>query len=186
MAARKQHIKALVLAAAKERYAAALPQDVVCIAPFSPSPMEMVVQVWERLRPHVTAADLVVELGCGDARWIIYGVQTFGCRAVGIEYDPKVAALAMDKVREVGLDASIEISIGDIVDPAFRLPAKTSIVIVYAFAETLNVNIKRLLAQSPPHTTIISVGFHVQGWTPSWSDRYVGLLCYVYDIDHCQ
>ncbi|RHY15904.1 hypothetical protein DYB25_009382 [Aphanomyces astaci] len=158
---RKKRIKALLLAAAKKHYAAVqLPADTVCIAPFSPSPMEMVVKVWERLRLQMSADDVVVELGCGDARWLLHGVQTYGCRAVGVEYDPQVAALAVQRVHALHLQASITISIDDILHPTYRLPDRTTMVIVYAFAETLNVNVKQLLVHQcqHPRTKVISVG----------------------------
>ncbi|CAK4072784.1 unnamed protein product [Aphanomyces euteiches] len=182
MTTKRQRIVALLLEAAKKKHSEAVPDDTVCIAPYSPSPMEMVVQVWDRLRPSVSADDVVVELGCGDARWIIHGVETCGVQAVGIEYDPNVAALAVNQVRNLGLHKRISIVVGDIIHPDFQLPPRTSIVIVYAFAETLNFNIKQLLLQCKPKTKIISVGFHMNGWTPVWSERFAGLMCYYYEL----
>ncbi|ETW00279.1 hypothetical protein H310_07659 [Aphanomyces invadans] len=183
--ARKKEIKELLLAAAKNRYAAVqVPKDTVCIAPFSPSPMEMVTKVWERLRPQMCADDVVVELGCGDARWLIQGVQMCGCRGVGVEYDPHVASLAVETVNALQLQASISIAVDDIVDTNFHLPVDTSMVIVYAFADTLNVNVKRLLMEQcrAPCTKVISVGFRIHGWMPLWSERYAGLMCYFYEL----
>lgn len=45
---------------------------------------------WAELSP----ADLLYDLGCGDGRILKRAVQTYGCRAVGIEIDPEVAAIA--------------------------------------------------------------------------------------------
>ncbi|KAF0739753.1 hypothetical protein Ae201684_004646 [Aphanomyces euteiches] len=149
MTTKRQRIVALLLEAAKKKHSEAVPDDTVCIAPYSPSPMEMVVQVWDRLRPSVSADDVVVELGCGDARWIIHGVETCGVQAVGIEYDPNVAALAVNQ----------------------------------AILSILTFNCPRqLLLQCKPKTKIISVGFHMNGWTPVWSERFAGLMCYYYEL----
>ena len=46
--------------------------------------------------------DVLYDLGCGDGRVLITAVQTYGCKAVGIEIDPAVAEYARQRVREAG------------------------------------------------------------------------------------
>ncbi|OQS05009.1 hypothetical protein THRCLA_20736 [Thraustotheca clavata] len=177
---RKASICRALVASAKKQFLLAS-EDAISIAPYSPSPMSMVHGVWERLSEEITRNDYVVELGCGDARWIIAAVERFACSAMGVEWDVEVAKMAMERTKDKGLQDAIEIRIQDMLARDFCLPKDTTIVIVYAFANTLNVNIKALLMQCKPNTRVISVGFHVQGWHPKWTQRYGGLCCYYYD-----
>ncbi len=57
--------------------------------------------------------ELVVDLGCGDARVLVEAVQRFGCRGRGVETDPRLVARARERVAEAGLDDRIEIVAGD-------------------------------------------------------------------------
>ncbi|KDO26231.1 hypothetical protein SPRG_08306 [Saprolegnia parasitica CBS 223.65] len=177
---RKAAIRQLVVAAAKAKFQARRDAAAVSIAPYSPSPMAMVHGVWDRLAPMMSVSDHVVELGCGDGRWILEGVKRFGCSAMGVEWDPQVAQRA--KAQAATIPGAIEIRIEDMLAPTFRLPQRTSLVIVYAFAETLNLNVKALLAQCDPRTKVLSVGFRVHGWQPQWTLRFNGLNCYYYEL----
>ncbi|OQR86198.1 hypothetical protein ACHHYP_10864 [Achlya hypogyna] len=179
---RRRAIRRLVVAAAKASFKAK-DEASGSIAPYSPSPMSMVLGVWERLASVMSGGDHIVELGCGDARWILHGAQRFGCTAMGVEWDAQVAQRAMEQVATSQLQAKVEIRVEDMLAPTFRLPLHTSLVIVYAFAETLNLNVKQLLAQCRPGTKVISVGFHVHGWAPVWAQRFSGLNCYYYVLD---
>lgn len=51
--------------------------------------------------------------GCGDAKLLIYAVQKYGIRGVGIEINPTTYNLAKQRVREAGLEDRIEIKLGD-------------------------------------------------------------------------
>ena len=57
--------------------------------------------------------DLVIDIGCGDGRLLIDAVTRFGCRARGIELDPRLVALARARVAEEGLTDRIEIVCAD-------------------------------------------------------------------------
>ena len=61
----------------------------------------------------LTPKDLLYDLGCGDGRILITAVKKYGCRAVGIEIDPQVAAFAKQKVATSGVGARIRITVGD-------------------------------------------------------------------------
>src|SRR3712207_2060027 len=54
---------------------------------FVPTPNEVVDKMLEMAK--VTAKDVVYDLGCGDGRIVITAAQKYGCRAVGIDIDPK-------------------------------------------------------------------------------------------------
>ncbi|MEZ5408966.1 MAG: amino acid adenylation domain-containing protein [Acidimicrobiales bacterium] len=56
-----------------------------------------------------TADDLVLDIGCGDGRVLVEAARRFGCRARGIEIDPRLASAARARVAEAGLADRIEI-----------------------------------------------------------------------------
>ncbi|MEM9134198.1 MAG: amino acid adenylation domain-containing protein [Actinomycetota bacterium] len=62
--------------------------------------------------------ELVVDLGCGDARVLVEAVQRFGCRGRGVETDPRLVARARERVAEAGLADRIEIVEGDATEVA--------------------------------------------------------------------
>jgi len=47
---------------------------------------------------NLTPDDVLYDLGCGDGRILISAVQQYGCKALGIEIDPKVAEFARKQV----------------------------------------------------------------------------------------
>ncbi len=58
----------------------------------------------------LTPKDLMYDLGCGDGRALIEAVKQSGCRASGVEIDPRVAAIAKDNIRRSGVGNRIQIT----------------------------------------------------------------------------
>jgi hypothetical protein len=51
--------------------------------------------------------------GCGDGRFLIAAVESYGCRALGIEINPATAALARRRVAASPAKERIRIVVGD-------------------------------------------------------------------------
>ena len=64
----------------------------------------------------VSAADVVYEPGCGDARITIAAVRGGARKGVGIDIDPDRVADSRARVKEAGLEDRIEIRLGDALD----------------------------------------------------------------------
>ena len=62
---------------------------------------------------NLTRKDLMYDLGCGDARALIEAVRASGCRASGVEIDPRVAAIAQQNVRRSGFGSRIRVTNAD-------------------------------------------------------------------------
>ncbi|MGI9519978.1 MAG: SAM-dependent methyltransferase [Pirellulaceae bacterium] len=103
------------LAAQREQLASA-PEEHRNNAPYIVSPRDVVDLMLEV--GEVDADDVVYDLGCGDARILIVAATQFGCRGVGYEYDPQIAEMARQKVREAGVEHLVTIHQGDI----FEIP----------------------------------------------------------------
>lgn len=64
----------------------------------------------------VSAADVVYEPGCGDARITIAAVKGGAKKGIGIDIDPERVADSRVRVKEAGLEDKIEIRLGDALD----------------------------------------------------------------------
>lgn len=62
----------------------------------------------------LTPEDVLADLGCGDGRILIAAVTMSGCRAVGVEIDPKKAESARQNIEKAGLSAKITVIAGDV------------------------------------------------------------------------
>src|ERR1700730_7629928 len=52
---------------------------------------------------HVTADDVVYDLGSGDGRIVIAAAEQLGARGVGVEIDPRLVKVANDRARKRGV-----------------------------------------------------------------------------------
>jgi SAM-dependent methyltransferase len=59
---------------------------------FDPTPLTTVDIMLEALK--LTKDDVLYDIGCGDGRILIIAVEKYGCKALGIEIDPRIAAIA--------------------------------------------------------------------------------------------
>jgi len=75
--------------------------------------------------------EVLYDLGCGDGRVLIEAVQEFGCKAVGIEIDPRIAEIARENVEKLEL-TDIRIVEGDA--RTFEM-AKADVVFIYQLPE---------------------------------------------------
>ena len=81
----------------------------------SPEPMVGAMLRAARTGPN----DLVIDLGAGDGRIPIAAARDFGAQAIGIEYDPKMAALAARNAERAGVADRVRIIEGDLFNHDF-------------------------------------------------------------------
>jgi protein-L-isoaspartate O-methyltransferase len=99
------------------------------------------------------AADLVVDLGCGDGRLLIDAVTRFGCRGRGVERDRGLVELARRNVGAAGLDARIDIVHAD----AATAPLDdATVVFVFLPAEVVASILRSLLARLRPGARVLA------------------------------
>lgn len=97
----------------------------------APTPHSEVARILELLAPKEN--ETLVDYGCGDGRFLIAAVETYGCKAVGVEIDPEKVALARAKIENAGLQDRIQIIEGD----ALTADVKADIGVVYLYPELL-------------------------------------------------
>ncbi len=69
---------------------------------FVPTPHDIVEHMLDMA--HVQKGDVVYDLGCGDGRIVIQAARKRGCRGVGFEIDPELAARARAEAKRQGVE----------------------------------------------------------------------------------
>jgi precorrin-6B methylase 2 len=130
-------------------------------APFLTTPEEVTTQM---LRfAGVGPSDTVVDLGSGDGRIVISAALEFGARAIGIEIDPALVALARERARAAGVADRAVFEHGDVLLAQF---STASVVTVYLLPSLIDRLQPRLLDELAPGTRIVSHAFAMKGWKP--------------------
>ena len=111
---------------------------------------------------NVGPSDLVYDLGAGDGKIAIAAAREFGARAVGIEYNPEMAALGQRNAERAGVANRVKIIQGDIFKEDF---SKATVVTLYLLPE-LNQQLRPTLLKMKPGTRVVSHAFDMADWQP--------------------
>lgn len=106
--------------------------------------------------------DWVYDLGAGDGRIAIAAAKDFGARAVGIEYDARMAEHAQRNVERAGVASRVQIIQGDIFKEDF---SKATVITLYLLEE-LNFRLRPTLLRMPAGTRVVSNTFSMGDWEP--------------------
>ena len=107
----------------------------------------------------VTKDDVVYDLGCGDARFLVTAAKKYGCRCVGVEIQPAVAEKARKNAADNGVADLVEIREGDM----FKVDLSPASVLTMYLLPTLNVQMVPQLKQMRPGSRIVSYLFDMEG-----------------------
>jgi SAM-dependent methyltransferase len=135
-------------------------KDVVWV----PTPDSMVAEMLSAA--NTTSNDIVYDLGAGDGKIAIAAARDFGARAVGVEYDAKMATLAKCLVQAVGLADKVRIVQGDI----FKTDFSEATVVTLYLLPSLNAQLIPTLLKMNPGTRVVSHSFLMGDWRP---DRHI-------------
>lgn len=140
---------------------AAQPSDPQRLAPFVPSPIEIIERMLESA--NVKRGDVVVDLGCGDGRILVTAVQKFGAKAVGIELNPKLVKEASEMIARLGLQNHAKVIRGDI----FEADLSQADVVTLYLTTGSNEKLRPKLEQSlRPGARVVSHDYGIRGWNP--------------------
>lgn len=110
----------------------------------------------------VKPSDLVYDLGAGDGVIAIAAAKDFGAKAVGIEYNPKMAALAQRNVERAGVADKVKIIQGDL----FKEDFTSATVLTLYLLPDLNLQLRPTILKMKPGTRVVSNTFHMGDWVP--------------------
>ncbi|NBT34465.1 MAG: class I SAM-dependent methyltransferase [Betaproteobacteria bacterium] len=125
-----------------------------------PTPNEMVTAMLATAG--VGPNDLVYDLGAGDGKIAIAAAREFGARAVGIEFDGQMAALAQRNAERAGVGSRVKVIQGDIFKEDF---SSATVVTMYLLPE-LNLRLEPILKKMRPGTRVVSHSFDMETWEP--------------------
>jgi hypothetical protein len=110
----------------------------------------------------VKPTDYVVDLGSGDGRIAISAGRDFGARAMGIEYNPEMVALARRNAQRAGVSVKVTFVQGDIFETDFT----SATVVTMYLLPSLNLKLRDTLLKMKPGTRIVSNSFTMGEWEP--------------------
>ena len=138
------------------------------LAPYVPTPPDVVDRMI-RLA-HVTSADTVYDLGCGDGRVVIAAAVTCGATGVGVDIDPDNVALSRANAERGGVAHLVRFEHCD----AFAIDlAPATVVFLYLLHSSTPLMAAHLLRHVRPGTRIVSHTFAIEFMKPAAVDSFV-------------
>ena len=160
-------------------------------APISPTPNLIIESFLPRL--DLESDSLLVDLGCGDGRWLIAANKLTGCRCLGIDVDEERLEIARESISKNELDALVRIRLEDVFDFVREGDDmnEADVIVLYLFREAMSKMGKllrrRLLTRGrkdanvkPKRVQIMSVGFALTGWASIYEEKINGIRVYLY------
>jgi cyclopropane fatty-acyl-phospholipid synthase-like methyltransferase len=129
---------------------------------------------------HVTAADVVVDLGSGDGRIPITAAKKFGAHGVGIEIDDQLVSVANQNAAKAGVGDRVTFIHGDL----FRADISSATVVAVFLLPSLNIQlIPKFKRELRPGARIVSHHFAMgDAWAPDLERDVSGLMIYLWNI----
>lgn len=125
-----------------------------------PTSDELVQKMLETAK--VTDKDIVYDLGCGDGKIPIAAASRYKARAVCIEYNPDMAALANRNAQRAGVTDRVKVIRGDIFVEDF---SQATVVTLYLLPD-LNMRLRPKILKMKPGTRVVSHAFNMGDWEP--------------------
>lgn len=162
-------------------------------APISPTPRLVIKALLPRL--NLDSNSFLVDLGCGDGRWLIAAHQHAKCRCLGIDVDEERLNMAREAISKHSLQNVVQVRNMDLVE--FIKDGddicEADVIVIYLFRgaileigaimkQTLMSRKTKWTDGSQKVVQILSVGFALPGWTPIYEDKIGGLKVYIYSI----
>ncbi len=118
---------------------------------------------------HLQTSDVLFDLGCGDGRILKAAAETYGCRAVGVEHNPELAARATEVAAASRVPELIEV-----VEGSFRNAnlSRATVVFVFLPRHVLRHALDGIIGLVPPGCSIVmhEQSKPLEGFEPDWSN----------------
>ncbi len=146
-------------------------------APYVPTPEAVVDEMLEIA--HVSAKDIVYDLGSGDGRIVITAAKRFGALGVGIEINPDLVRDAIENAAQAGVAHLVRFVEADFFTEDL---SEATVVILYLLPEVNRQLLPKLLAELRPGTRIVSYKYALGDWTPEKTIRVSRGIVYYWTI----
>ncbi len=129
------------------------------LAPFVPSPMEVVEKMLELAE--ITENDVVYDLGCGDGRIVVMAAEKYGARGVGIDYDIERVIEARELAKEKKVENLVKIIHQDAMTVDLSPATVVTLYLLSKSNTLLKPNLEKYLK---PGSRVVSHEFDMEGW----------------------
>lgn len=133
--------------------------------PFVTTPDEVVVAILKLAE--VNEKDLLYDLGSGDGRIPIAAAKYFGVRAIGVEIDAELVALANENAQKSGVSDKVSFVQGDLFELDF---SDATVLVIYLFPD-INLKLRPKILKMKPGTRIVSHRFDMGDWIPEKTEK---------------
>lgn len=162
-----------VLASAQQAPTKLRDPDVIYV----PTPQEVVDAMLALA--HVTAQDVVYDLGSGDGRIPITAAQKYGARGVGIDINPERIREANENLAKAGVGDKVKFLNQDL----FTTDIGEATVVTLYLLPSLNLKLMPTLKKLKPGTRIVSHSFDMGSeWPPEKTEDVNGRTIYYWTI----
>ncbi len=145
--------------------------------PYVPTPQTVVEAMLELAE--VGPNDVVYDLGSGDGRIVITAAKKYGCRAVGIEINPRRVEEAWENARKAGVEDRVKFILGDM----FKADIHEATVVTLYLLSSVNEKLKpKLFKELKPGTRVVSHRFTMPDWKPIKQTKAEGRPIYLWRI----
>lgn len=124
-----------------------------------PTPQQTVDTMLELAK--LTKEDYLIDLGSGDGITVITAAKR-GARALGIEYNPDMVALATQRAKEAGVSDRAAFREADI----FKTDFSQATVLTMFLLPDLNLRLRPTILDMKPGTRVVSNSFTMADWEP--------------------
>lgn len=111
--------------------------------------------------------DVVYDLGCGDGRIVVAAARQYGCRAKGVDIDPRRIEDSRANARRSGVEALVAIEQQDL----FEVDLRPANVVVLYLSPDYNQRLLPQLDKLRPGARIVSHQFAIPGVEPQKTVR---------------
>lgn len=157
----------LVLPARLDGQAPAGRPDAPNLAPYVPTPQEVVDRMLQLAA--VTKSDTVLDLGCGDGRIPITAAKKYGARGIGVDIDPQRIAEATANAKNEGVSHLVTFRLQD----AMATDVSEATVVTLYLLSASNLKLRPILTrQLKPGSRIVSHAFSMGDWQADKVDTF--------------
>ncbi len=128
---------------------------------------------------HVTAADVVYDLGSGDGAILFRAAEKYGARGVGIEIDQKLVSASIERARKRGMADKVTFVQGDLFKADI---SEATVVALYLSASTNRRLAPKLMSELKPGARVVSHRFDMYDWRPDEERKVGGRKVYLWTI----
>ena len=124
-----------------------------CRLLYVPSEQVVVEKMLEMAK--ITKADIVFDLGCGDGRIVVTAAKKYGCKGIGVDYDPKRVEESLETMKKAGVTREqVDIREGD----ALKVKDldQATVVMLYMLPEFMEKLEPQIKTRLKPGTRIVA------------------------------